>query len=945
MVLPFVVRRLISISVLAGLVTASVGVSAFALPAEPELRSEITAATQARISGQDVLVEELTTATEHVVAKPDGRLEKTLSSEPVRMKKDGAWRDISTDLSISYGADGAVLRPAMTPVQMEIGAGGSDHMAVIDDGQGRSVKEKWPFGPLPTPVVTGNTATYQSVLPRVDLVQVAHSHGVSQVLKIHDRQAAEDPRVARMRFNLDTRGVEVESDGVGGIVAKRQSDGKEAFSTSKGQWWDSSHPDADATDPGGPGITRPFNLHLDKSGGKTAEVFGMDEILGANNVQFPIYVDPEWSAGSWAYLYVDSAYPSTSYWNGRYTDSTTHVGYLPASWAPDAIAHTTRSFWQFNISPMNGKKIMAAKFNVVETWASSCTPTPVSAWVTGAVQDGTNWNSQPNWSQAQHLDTRTVAYGYVGCGQATVGFDMMKRADWLGSNNQWTVGLKADNESDPLGWKRFANTAQVIITYGTAPNAPVLNSISGCGLTCAEMITRYNQPTLQLTADDPDGDPGGTIYIWISVFNTSGATVASTSVGRPVPGSGGSTTWQVPSSLSDGIYTLQYQTSDQQGMTSPVASKKFTVNTTAPAAPQIRAGDPAMMMDPNFYTNAVVGVTPVSYSIVNKGSTPVKGFVYAVTAGSGQPDYPKSAGALACGQRTGPFVVVCPTDGRSANVTVAAVGLKTTLSVWAFDYAGNVSLQTESEPQSVTFDVGKMAPAPATIAPVTVTSGAQWVDVPASRGVPSPVAGCMVPEATTPATTASRALRVPAAGAYAKTLEAAVDNSQSFSFSGWFCPTAPSATNRQVALGQLSDAGTVGSLLGLSTQHLWQLGAYDTSSPSLFKEVSQDLVEGAASQQWYFIGAVYDKINAQLRITISSTRGVKTWVIATAATSHTPSTGGSPAVLGTANPAQPAADQFTGLIYRPVMAQGTLVDSQFGVAWDAFPSREGILVK
>lgn len=671
----------------------------------------------------------------------------------------------------------------------------------------------------------------------------------------------------------------------------------------------------------------------------------MREILDVTDVKYPIYVDPEWSASSWAYLYVDSGYPNMSYWNGRSSDATGHVGYLPANWAPDNQPHTTRSFYQFNISPMNGWNITAARFNIVETWASSCTPTPVSAWVTGAIQDGTTWNNQPNWSQAQHLDTRTVAHGYSGCAQATVGFDMMKRADWLGSNNQWTVGLRADNESDPLGWKRFANSAQVILSYGLPPRTPTFDSITGCGLTCAEKVTRYNQPTLQMTASDPNGDRGGTIYIWITVRNAAGTAMASTSTGRPVPGSGGSTTWQVPVVLPDGDYRLEYQSSDSQGMVSPVGVSSFTVNTQAPAAVQIREGDFTMLSDPNFYNNATVGVTPVSYSIVNKGQYPVKGFVYAVTAGTGQPDYPKSAGALACGQRTGPFVVICPADGRTANVVVAPVGLTTTVSVWAFDVAGNVSLQTESERQSITFSVGKMAPAPATIAGTTVAGGAQWVDIPASRGVPSAVTGCTVPQATAPATTAARALRVPTAGAYAKTLSAAVDNSQSFSFSGWFCPSAPTAANRQVALGQMSDAGTVGSILGLSPQHLWQLGAYDASSPAVLKTVAQDPVEGSATQQWYFIGAIYDKMNAQLRITVSSSRGVKTWVIATSASTHRASTGASPAVLGTANPAAPAADQFTGLIYRPVMTQGVLVDSQFGPAWDAFPSREGILVK
>lgn len=911
-------------------------------PAEVASTPEQEASQQAATTNETVVVESLTTPTEQITALPDGSFTKTISVEPTRMLANGKWTDISTDLIEVNGA----LKPKMVPADLKLSKGGSSDLSSVSDGQGHTLSESWPYGPLPAAQVNGNTATYPSVFPGVDLIQVVKKQGISQVLKIYTQEAARDPRVQDFKLKLKAHNVSLDTDGKGGLKATSKKTGEEVLHSKAGHWWDSSHEGAGPTDPGGPGIMESFELSLSSDADGTHEKLRISDVLKRKDLTYPLYIDPDWSTARASFVFVDSAFPTSSYWNGQIAGADLRTGFLPAKWSPAGLNHTTRAYWQFSTSPMVGKKILAARFNATNFWSSSCAARTVRAKVTGGVSSATNWNNQPGI--ARDLEAKAFAYGNegLGCGDATVGFDMMAAADLFPTVSQWTVGLFADGETwDELSWKRFNNDATITVTYGTTPNTPILNSISGCGLTCAEYVTRYNQPEINVFASDPDGDAGGVIYIWISVFNSSGATVATTSSGRPVPGSGGSTTWQVPTVLPDGSYTLQYQASDQQGISSGVGSKTFTVNTQAPAAPRVRDGG-NQNFDPNYYTNAVVGVTEFGYSITNMGQYPVKGYIYAVTAGTGTPDYPKSAGALACGQRTGPFVVVCPADGRTANVTVAPVDLTTTFSVWAFDTAGNINTQAESGAVSVTITIGNMAPAPTTVLPTSVNGGAQWVDVPTNRGVPSPVTGCMVPQATGPATTNYRALRVPTAGAFAKTLQAAVNNAESFSFSGWFCPASPSAANRQVALSQMNDAGTVGSLLGLSPQHLWELAAYDTATPANLKNVSQDATEGAATQQWYFIGAIYDRINAQLRLTVSNTKGTKTWVIATAATSHRASTGASPAVLGTANPATPAADQFTGLIYRPVMTQGVLVNSQFGPAWDRISSAyEGILVK
>jgi len=325
--------------------------------------SEQAAQAAAASTGQDVVVDDATTPTEVTVAHPDGTLTKTVHAEPVRMETSTGWKDLSTDLVPAVVGGAEVLKPAMVPVDVSLGTAGTDVMATLNDGQGHAITQSWPFGNLPTPTVDGNTATYASVLPGVDLVQIAHNTGVSQVLRIASATAAADPRVAQMRLFLDSHNATVTATGDGGLQAKGTDTGAVELRTAAGQWWDSSQQGASVKDPGGPGITRPFSLSLGNESGQQTQVFGMDSILNAPGIVYPIFVDPDWSTTRTSYVYVDSGYPDVSYWNGQYTDSTGHVGFLPSYWASDGANHVTRTYYQFVTSPMAGKVIISARMD------------------------------------------------------------------------------------------------------------------------------------------------------------------------------------------------------------------------------------------------------------------------------------------------------------------------------------------------------------------------------------------------------------------------------------------------------------------------------------------------------------------------------------------------------------------------------------------------------
>lgn len=245
--------------------------------------TESVATTQAVQNKTDVVVDALTTPTEQTVAHPDGTFTRTVNAEPARMQTATGWQDISTDLVQATVNGQPVLKPRMTPVDVTLARGGSVQMASVDDKRGHVVKQSWPFDPLPEPVVSGNTATYASVLPGVDLIQVSHKTGVSQVLRIATAEAEKDPRVVQMRIFLDAQNATVTAEPGGGLTATGTDTGKAELRTAVGQWWDSSQSGTSASDPGGPGITRPFSLSLGSENGRQTQVLGMSEILNLPN--------------------------------------------------------------------------------------------------------------------------------------------------------------------------------------------------------------------------------------------------------------------------------------------------------------------------------------------------------------------------------------------------------------------------------------------------------------------------------------------------------------------------------------------------------------------------------------------------------------------------------------------------------------------------------------
>ena len=96
----------------------------------------------------------------------------------------------------------------------------------------------WP-GRLPAPVLDGSTAIYRNVLPEVDLRVTAGALGFSEVLVVHTRKAAANPKLRSLRFGLAGKGVTV-SPAPGGGLAARDAGGKNVFSAPAPLMWDAT---------------------------------------------------------------------------------------------------------------------------------------------------------------------------------------------------------------------------------------------------------------------------------------------------------------------------------------------------------------------------------------------------------------------------------------------------------------------------------------------------------------------------------------------------------------------------------------------------------------------------------------------------------------------------------------------------------------------------------
>lgn len=334
----------------------------------------------------------------------------------------------------------------------------------------------------------------------------------------------------------------------------------------------------------------------------------------------PTFEPPAAGSSANGWTTVNTAFPGRSYWD---TTGLLQVGEQARSF-PHFVA---RSFVNLPVpSQIYGATIISAQLNLTEEWSASCTATPVQAWSTGAVSPSTTWNHQPAWKS--EAGSQTVAHGYSSaCPAAGVGFNVQKTIQSAASQ-QWsqaTFGLRAADESDPDGWKQFANTATLSITYDHPPGAPTGLSTSpatACPAATPTIVGDGNV-SLNVPASDPDG---GTLGVTIDMWNTAtGAAFTGTPTNpQLLYVSSGSTAVfiahqaDLEAAAAGAVteFSWKAQVTDYDESSPWSATCSFYFDPTHPAAPVVTAPAATTVGQPATFTVAppASGPVPAGYS-------------------------------------------------------------------------------------------------------------------------------------------------------------------------------------------------------------------------------------------------------------------------------------------------------------------------------------------
>lgn len=498
-------------------------------------------------------------------ANPDGTLTVEAFAAQVRVKEDGAWRDIDTTLSDT----GPALTPKTAAAEVVVSDGGDHDLAsVSNDGKrfGLGWQDK-----LPDPTVDGDTASY--TLDAGQTLQVtALPQGFAENVTLN--RAPDAPLT--YRIPLELHGLRMSEADSGHLLLKDAS-GDLVAEAPAPMMWDSSK------DPRSGESAHQARVEADvetAADGSQMLVLTPDRDFLAE-AHYPVTVDPTStlavSTDTWvATNYPDSQVSSTELKSGTY----------------DGGGTKARSYLKFDVSAFAGKHITDTNLSLYSYWSSSCSTAGAgtqvrritSSWSSSTV----TWSAQPSTSDTGAV-TSTAAKGYSDdCPAGTVNFDIDDIVQaWADGSANYGIQVRGASETDSLTWRRFrsanyvsgdsATEPHLTVTYNSYPSTaiPVLPSSAA--------VTSDATPTLWAQASDADADQlRYTFEVW-----DSGLTVRKATGNSAYVLSGRMGTW-TSGTLPAGTYKWRakaYDTTDLSKAWS--AWRTLTVDPTAPAAPDV----------------------------------------------------------------------------------------------------------------------------------------------------------------------------------------------------------------------------------------------------------------------------------------------------------------------------------------------------------------------
>ncbi|MGW5345539.1 FG-GAP-like repeat-containing protein [Streptomyces sp. NPDC004050] len=643
------------------------------------MSKEDFALKKAKETGQPYELVSARTPSSDTWALPTGKWTVKRYGTTVRVRRGAAW--VPVDPTLQFAADGAVVSKA-APVSVRFSGGGTGPLlSGVKDG--RTLSLTWAKA-LPKPTLAGNVATYANVLPDVDLQLKAEVEGFSQLLVVKTAAAAKNPELATLRFKLDTVGLNVSTDAGTGLIKAANPAGQTVFTASAPMMWDSTTTAGAATAAAAPqakagaaraaaadggAVPAPADAFVAPSGAKNAqmpttvaggslEIKPDQSLLADSSTKYPVYIDPSIAWGerqNWAWAY--RAWPNKSYWN---TKEDVRVGY------ESETNGLSRSFFQLDTSNLKGAKVTKSTFRVKETWAWSCTKTPVELWQTGPISPSTTWNNQPG--KVRRIDTVTDAKGWgSSCAAGNLEFDATRAAQESAANG-WssvTLGLYAPNEGDVYQWKRFdPKTITLETEYNNPPHAPAGMGTSP-STSCTEGGLIGNaRISLFATLDDTDG---GNLQAEFELYKTGQATPIAK---QAVPAlKGRVVTWSVPDdALAGGTYSWRIRAKDQDEASSEwSASCSFEVDRSRPSTPPVVGSAQFPDCSKSWPASTGKARTPGTFTFGANGVTDVKEIWYYSDFDSRLRSVVPGASAVLVPPGTGPHLVHAYSVDKAGN--------------------------------------------------------------------------------------------------------------------------------------------------------------------------------------------------------------------------------------------------------------------------------------
>ncbi|MFI6927677.1 phospholipase A2 [Nonomuraea spiralis] len=549
-----------------------------------EMPTEISARLAAAVCGKRVKAVSLTTETDEFFVNPAGTITQEHRYRPVRVKRGEAW--VAADPTLAAAGDGSVA-PKAAAVSYSF-SGGGDGPLVTASERGTRLTLGAPLGALPKPVLDGATATYAEVLPGVDLVLTADVDGFAEKLVVKTRQAAANPALRELTFATSVKKGEARTDKHGNVSVV-DAGGEPVFGSAAPEMWDAATESAMTRNPATPALAaragRRARMGVRLSG-RELRVTPDAALLADPATVYPVTIDPSFTSAKSGWTYVDSAYPSSAYWNST-SDATAGTS--------NGGGYKRRSFFNMGLSGLAGKHITAATFNIKETWAWSCSARNVELHRTAAVGSGTTWNNQP--ASNLNVGAKNVAYGWSSAGQggastcpaAWVGWDVTSAVQSVVSANGTSVTfmVKAGSETDNYYWKRFANNPNISITYNSLPGTPSALAVAPCSVCASPATVGAAQPTLSAKVSDADGQAQRADFeVWTSDHATKVTGGSAANVAN-----GATASWKTATALAGASYSWRVRTHDGTDYGAWSSWFAFTVDATPPPSPEVSSGD------------------------------------------------------------------------------------------------------------------------------------------------------------------------------------------------------------------------------------------------------------------------------------------------------------------------------------------------------------------